>query len=190
MQPEDGMTSSGQLTARALQELLQDAKLAGSWTLDGSRSQIGLRSKSMWGMVSVKGVFGRIAGEGTVTPDGQVAGSITVAAESIDTKVKKRDAHLRSADFFDTGNHPSIVFTVGSIAPAGDGVTVAGQLTVRDQARPVSFPATVSASDDGSELTLDGELHVNRSDFGLNWNQLGMSSMHNTIPVHAVLTKR
>jgi polyisoprenoid-binding protein YceI len=190
MYQEDGMAPSGQLTAPALQELLQGAKLAGSWTLDASRSQIGLRSKSMWGMSPVKGVFGRIAGQGTVTPDGQVTGTITVAAESIDTKVKKRDTHLRSAEFFDAGHHPSIVFTLDSTTPAGDGVTVTGTLTVRDRTRPVSFPATVSVSGDGSEVTFDGELHVNRSDFGLNWNQLGMASMHNTITIHAVFTKR
>ena len=184
------MAPSGQLTAPALQELLQGSKLAGSWTLDASRSRIGLRSKSMWGMASVKGVFGRVAGEGTVTTDGQVTGTVSVAAESIDTKLKKRDTHLRSAEFFDTGNHPSIVFTVDSITPADDGVTVTGTLTVRDRTKPVSFPATVSSSDDGSEVTLDGELHVNRSDFGLNWSPLGMASMHNTISIHAVLTKR
>jgi polyisoprenoid-binding protein YceI len=141
-------------------------------------------------MAPVKGVFGRVAGEGTVTLDGQVTGTITVAAESVDTKNKKRDTHLRSADFFDAGNHPSIVFTVDSITPAGDGVTVTGTLTVRDRAKPASFPAAVSSPDDGSEVTLDGELHVNRSDFGLNWNQLGMVSMQNTITIHAVFTKR
>ena len=90
----------------ALQELLRDGKLAGCWTLDAARSTIGLKSKSMWGMVSVKGVFREVTGSGTVSAAGDVAGTITVAAGSIDTKVKKRDKHLRSADFFDVAQPP------------------------------------------------------------------------------------
>ncbi len=54
--------------------------------------------------------------------------------------------------------------------------------------RPLSFPATVSAAG-GGELSLDAEIQVDRSDFGLAWNQMGMSSMHNTITMHAVFTK-
>jgi polyisoprenoid-binding protein YceI len=183
------MAPSGQMTASALQALLQDAKLTGSWTLDPSRSEIRLRSKSMWGMAPVKGVFRQVAGEGTVSAAGQVTGTVTVAAESIDTKNKKRDTHLRSADFFDVGNHPSIVFRVDGIKPASEGVTVTGSLTVRDRTRPVSFGATVSSSD-GDEVWLDAEVQVNRADFGLTWNQMGMVSMNNTIAIHAVFTRQ
>ena len=42
---------------------------------------------------------------------------------------------------------------------------------------------------DGTQVVLDGEFQVNRADFGLTWNQLGMSSMHNTIIIHAVFTR-
>ena len=75
-----------------------------------------------------------------------------------------------------------------SLAPAADGVTVSGQLTVRERSQPISFPATVTLAGDG-EVVLDATVHVDRSDFGLTWNQLGMSSMKNTIGIHAVLTK-
>jgi polyisoprenoid-binding protein YceI len=182
------MTSPGQVTAPALQALLDDAALAGSWVLDGARSTIGLRSKSMWGMASVKGAFGEVSGTGTVAADGQVTGAITVAAGSIDTKNKKRDVHLRSADFFDSDKHPDIVFTVTGIAPSGSGVAVTGQLTVRDQTRPVSFEAAVSAAD-ATEVSLDAEVPFNRGDFGLTWNQMGMASMHNTLAIHAVFSR-
>jgi polyisoprenoid-binding protein YceI len=66
---------------------------------------------------------------------------------------------------------------------------VTGTLTVRDRTRPVSFDAAVSTVDVG-EVWLDAELEVNRCDFGLRWNQLGMASMNNTITVHAVFTRR
>ena len=183
------MTESGQMTPPALQELLRDGKLAGSWTLDAARSEIGLKSKSMWGMVPVKGVFREVTGSGTVSAAGDVTGTVTVAAGSIDTKVKKRDEHLRSADFFDVANTPDITFAAEQVTPSGEGVTVTGALTVRDRTHPVSFAARVSGSD-GAEVELDGEIQVNRADFGLTWNQLGMTSMNNTITVHAVFTRQ
>jgi polyisoprenoid-binding protein YceI len=183
------MAQSEHATSPALQALLQDGKLAGSWSLDGSRTQIGLKSKSMWGMVPVKGVFREASGNGTVSAAGDVAGVITVAAGSIDTKTKKRDEHLRSADFFDVDSHPHITFTVKQVQPSGQGVTVTGELTVRDSTRPVSFAARVSSLDE-AEVSLDGQFQVNRADFGLTWNQLGMSSVHNTITVHAVFTRQ
>jgi polyisoprenoid-binding protein YceI len=166
---------------------LGEGRLAGSWTLDAGRSQIRLATKSMWGMVPVKGVFGEVSGSGTVTEAGEVTGTVTVAAGSIDTKIKKRDDHLRSAHFFDAANHPDITFTVDSIKPGNGGVRVTGSLTVRGRTRPASFDATVSSAD--GETWLDGEIQVNRADFGLTWNQMGMASMRNTITIHAVFTR-
>jgi polyisoprenoid-binding protein YceI len=181
------MAPSGQLTSSALEELIQDGNLAGSWTLDTARSEVRLKSRSMWGLAPVKGVFREVTGNGTVSAAGEVTGTITVAARSVDTKNKKRDEHLRSADFFDVANHPDITFTVDGIKPGNGGVRVTGSLTVRDQTRPVSFDATVSSAD--GETWLDGEIQVNRADFGLTWNQMGMASMRNTITIHAVFTR-
>src|ERR1700678_4347085 len=90
---------------------LQDASMAGDWTLDPASSSVGLKSKSMWGLVSVKGVFRQVSGQGSISPTGEVAGTITVASASIDTKVKKRDDHLRSSDLFDSDAYPDITFT-------------------------------------------------------------------------------
>src|SRR6266567_2540175 len=140
------MASSGQLTSSALRAL-QDGKLAGSWVLDASRSEVRLKSTSVWGLVPVRGIFRQVTGNGTVSAAGDATGTITVAARSVDTKNNRRDEHLRSADFFD---------------------------------------ATVSSAD--GEVTLDGQVQVNRADFGLTWNRMG-TSMHNTITVHAVFTR-
>jgi polyisoprenoid-binding protein YceI len=182
------MASPGQVTTPELQALLDGQALAGSWVLDAARSAVGLRSKSMWGMAPVKGAFGQVTGTGAVAADGEVTGTVTVAAASIDTKNKKRDVHLRSADFFDSDKYHEIVFTLTAIAPSDPGVTVSGQLTVRDQTRPVSFDAAVSAAGAG-EVALDAEVPFNRADFGLTWNQLGMASMHSTLAIHAVFTR-
>ena len=87
------MAPSGQLTAPALQELLADATHAGDWTLNGAKSTIGLRSKVICGLIPVKGAFGQVTGHGTVSPAGEVSGTITVAAASVETKNAKRDKH-------------------------------------------------------------------------------------------------
>jgi polyisoprenoid-binding protein YceI len=175
-------------TAPALQAL-RDGKLAGSWTLDAPRSEIGLRTKAMWGLAKVTGVFREASGEGTVSPAGDVTGTITVTATSIDTKNGKRDTHLRSADFFEVEKYPDITVAVQSVESANQGVTVTGTLTVHGQSRPLSLPAIVSGFD-GDELSLDGEVQVSRAEFGLTFNQLGSMSMDNTITVHLVFTRK
>jgi polyisoprenoid-binding protein YceI len=183
------MAPSGQVTAPALDALLRDGSLAGDWTLDPSRSQVKLRSKSMWGLAPVKGVFGQVSGSGVISAAGDVSGAINVAAKSVDTGNSKRDQHLRSADFFDVEQHSSITVSVDGIRPSGDGVTVTGSLTVRGRTRPLSFGAKVCVIELG-EVWLDADVQVNRADFGLTWNQMGMASMNNTISVHAVFTRQ
>src|SRR5260370_20770770 len=183
------MAPSGQLTASSLQTLLQDAALAGDWSLDASRSTVELKTKSMWGLATVKGVFREVTGEGTVAADGKVSGTIRVAAASIDTKNSRRDKHLRSNDFFDVDNYPDIIFVAGGAAPSSDGVTVTGILTVHDRGRPVSFPATVSVPG-GGEVWLDAEVQINRAAFGLTVSHLVVASMIYTVTVHAIFNTR
>jgi polyisoprenoid-binding protein YceI len=131
----------GPVTAPPLQALLEDGALAGEWVLDPGRPSIGLKNRSMRGLVRVAGVFREVSGTGTVGSDGTVSGTLTVAAASIDTKNTRRDSHLRSADFFDTGHHRDIIFAADGVRPAGQGVAVTGMLTVRDRTRPLSFEA-------------------------------------------------
>jgi polyisoprenoid-binding protein YceI len=181
--------SSGQTTAAPLQALLKNGNLAGEWVLDPARSSIGLKSRSMGGLVRVNGVFREVSGIGTVAADGAVSGTVTVAAASIDTKNTRRDTHLRSADFFDSGNYPDITFTAEAIRPSGQDAAVTGALTVRDRTRLLCFYAAASVPGDG-EVWLDAEARINRADFGLTWNQMGMTSMTSTLTIHATFTRR
>ena len=111
-----------------------------------------------------------------------------MAAASIDTQNTKRDTHLRSADFFDSDNHPDITFTADDIRPSAQGVAVTGELTIRGRTRPLSFDATASVPGDG-EVWLDAAVRVNRTDFGITWNVLGMVSQTSTLTIHAVFTR-
>lgn len=146
----------------------------GLWQLDPARSTIAFRQKTMWGMVTVNGTFAGITGEGEVRPDGSASGTVTVDAASLDTKHTKRDTHLRSADFFDVDRHPAITFVVRNCVPrTDDTVEVSGQLTVRGVSRPQSFTARVTDSK-ADAVTLAAELTIDRTEFGISWNQMGM----------------
>ena len=181
------MAPSGEIAAPALQELLASPALAREWVLDPSRSTVALQTSSIWGLVRVTGAFSQVTGNATISPTGEVTGTVTVAAASIDTRNARRDEHLRSADFFDSGNHPDITFGCEGVRPSGQGVTVSGILRVRDRARPLAFDATAEVRGDG-EMWLDATAHVNRADFGITWNLMGLVSVNNLVTIHAVFT--
>jgi polyisoprenoid-binding protein YceI len=176
-------------TTTALEALLQEEILIGEWILDPRSSSITLNNKSMWGLVPVNGEFREVSGHGTVSAEGEVSGTIRVGAASIDTRNKRRDSHLRSADFFDSDNDPDIIFTADGIRPSGQGVAVTGVLTVRDRTRPLAFEAAATLPEPG-KVCLDAEVHVNQIDFGLSWNLLGTVSKDNTLTIHAVFSRR
>lgn len=137
----------------------------------------------------VNGVFREVSGHGTVSADGGVSGTLALTAASVDTGNTRRDKHLRSADIFDTGNHPQITFTTGGIRPSGRGGAVTGALAVRGRTRPLSSDAAASVPGDG-EVRLDAEVRVNRADFGLTWKADGLASMTSTLTIHAVFARR
>jgi polyisoprenoid-binding protein YceI len=181
------MTAPTKLTSTELQAQLAAGSLAGNWTVDPGLSSVSLHSTSLWGLAKVKGSLGDVGGHGTVSPAGDLTGEITVATAALDTKNAKRDKHLRAEEMLSSEKHPVITFTVGSVSLAGGEVTVAGTLTVRGQSRPLTFPAAIAL--DGGTAVLDATVHIDRSDFGITWNQLGMASMINDITVHAVFTR-
>ncbi|MET8947142.1 YceI family protein [Streptomyces sp. NPDC004542] len=153
----------------------------GLWQLDPTASTVALRHKTFWGLVTVKGTFSAVTGQGEVAPDGSATGTVTLDAASLDTGNAKRDTHLRAADFFDTDHHPEITFAVrGAELRAGDTAHITGQLTVRGVSRPQTLIARLTgvAAD---ALTLETEFTVDRDQFGMGWNQLGMMSGPTTV---------
>ncbi|MEY2242307.1 YceI family protein [Streptomyces sp. BF23-18] len=146
----------------------------GLWQLDPARSTVAIAHRTMWGLVTVKGTFGNVTGEGEIKPDGTAHGVVSVDATSLDTKNAKRDEHLRGSDFFDTENHPTLAFAVSGAAVPEDGTAeIAGQLTVRGASSAQAVTAHVTASS-GDAISLAMEFTVDREQFGMVWNQLGM----------------
>lgn len=147
-----------------------------TWKLDTSHSQVHFTVKHL--MISnVRGSFGTF--DGTFTIDEQnlansrVEGSIETA--SIDTNEAQRDAHLKSADFFDVETYPTMTFRSTRIAAVDDDeYEVTGDLTIRDTTQPVTFKVTDegTARDPwGNERrAFSADATINRKDFGLNWN--------------------
>ena len=170
-QRSDGMGSS----AQAVTGLLDGQAAAGSWVLDPAGSKVEFHVKHFWGAITVHGSFGRVSGEGSVSADGKVTGRISMDAASLSTKNKRRDEHLRSADFFDVENHPNVVVTV-TARPAGPATLVCqGTLEAAGHARPIEFTAHVEDAS-AQAVTLRAETVVDRSGFAMTWSPLGTAS--------------
>src|ERR1700733_13078619 len=94
--------------------------LTGTWTLDPRRTTIQIQTKAMW-ILPVSGTLVVTEGGGNVDSDGRVTGRLVVDANSIDTKNKKRDQHLRTDDFFEVQKYPNIVFDVTGARLSAEG---------------------------------------------------------------------
>ncbi|MFF9777540.1 YceI family protein [Streptomyces sp. NPDC013978] len=142
----------------------------GTWQLDPTVSAVVVRHKHTWGLATVKVIFTTVSGRGEVQGDG----AVTLDATPLDTKHPEREAHLRSADFFDACNHPEIAFAVRTADPhTGDSVQVIGQLTVRGISRPQALDARVTRTD-ADAATLETELVVGHRQFSMTVNPMGI----------------
>ncbi len=148
-------------------------RLAGAWTLDPSKTTVGFRTKAMW-VLPVKGAAKALSGNAQISPDGNLDGTLIIDAGSFDTKNKKRDDHLRSADFLDIRNYPTIVFTAKRWRPLdGDRIEITGQLTVHGHSRTLTLPVQVNrASESG---TVSTEVEIDRNLWGVSWAKMGAS---------------
>jgi polyisoprenoid-binding protein YceI len=144
-----------------------------SWQLDPQGSSVTIASKTFWGMSTVHGTFGTVSGSGEILADGTAHGRLEIDASSISTKNGKRDTHLKSADFFDAAEHPQIVAELSRASREGDTVAVDGTLTAAGKTRPLSFKAKITDAS-AQAITLEADTAVDRHEFGMNWNQLGM----------------
>ena len=149
----------------------------GTWTIDPAHSSVEFRVKHM--MIStVRGRFGEFEGTIEAAPElrhSKVRGSVEAA--SIDTNEPSRDAHLRSADFFDAETHPLIGFESTAIEHVARGdYRVKGELTMHGETRPVMFEVTVhgvTADPQGKDrVGLEVRGTISRGEFGLRWQQV------------------
>jgi polyisoprenoid-binding protein YceI len=150
---------------------------ATTWNIDAAHTEVGFEVKHL--MISkVRGRFAAVSGV-IQLDESDLANSSVVAeidAASIDTRQEQRDAHLRSADFFDVERFPAIRFSSTRVERGGgDDFKVHGELTIRDVTRPVVLTVTDEGRGrdpwGGDRAGFSASLVVDRRDFGLTWNQ-------------------
>ena len=156
------------------QELLSNPASVGVWTVDPGRSTIGFKAKSMWGIAPVKGHFAEFSGDGQITDTQTVFGRIDIKVTSVDTKIRKRDDHLRSADYFEVAKFPDIsVVVTGAESIDGDIVDLRAKLVVKGTSAPLPLRTKVAVLDDGA-VRVTAEATIDRKEFGVNGNLMGM----------------
>ena len=151
---------------------------AAEWTVDKSHSQVGFAVKHL--MIStVRGSFSDydVAISFDETDPSNLTFSGTIQAASINTENEKRDNHLKSADFFDSANHPTLAFASKKTEKTSDGMyQMTGDLTIRGTTKEVVLNVegltpviTTPMGDTRTGVTVT--VTINRKDFGLNWNK-------------------
>ena len=147
----------------------------GTWVMDPAHTRLGFEARHA--MVSkVRGSFGIF--EGTLVLDGEnpanSRANVVIDASSISTGSADRDTHLRSADFLDVEQYPTLTFTSTAVRHEGDAFVMVGDLTIRGTTRPVEIRADLEGVVDdpwgNTKIGFEGLASLSRKDFGLTWN--------------------
>ena len=146
----------------------------GTWVIDTAHTNLGFTARHAM-VAKVRGNFGEFAGQFTIAED--IAAStaeLTIQTASIDTKNADRDGHLKSADFLDVENFPTIDFVSTSAQAKGDTIVVTGDLTIHGVTRSVdvTYELTGISQDPwgATKIGFEGTASLSRKDFGLVWN--------------------
>ena len=149
--------------------------IAGDYTLDVAHTRLGFSARHAM-VTTVRGAFKEFEGTAHVDTANPANSKVelTIKADSIDTGVADRDAHLRSADFFEIESHPEITFSSTNVERDGDDWTITGDLTITGTTKPITieFESTGSARDPFGNLRIgfEGSTTLSRKDWGLTWN--------------------
>jgi polyisoprenoid-binding protein YceI len=159
----------------------------GRWRLDPAQSTAEFRVPNFWGLVKVKGRFDRLSGWLEIGERGERRIELTIDATSLNTGNEKRDEHLRSGDFFDTENHPTVRFTSSSVRdPVSGRITVRGELLAAGHRVMLDLEPTLRQHAD--RLQLDASTTIDQRELGMTWSPLGITRTPATLAVHAQLT--
>lgn len=144
------------------------------WTIDTTHSDVSFSVRHMV-FARVRGHFTRWSAEVDADDAGALHGlRATIELDSVDTREAQRDAHLRSADFFDVENHPHMTFVSTAIEAHDGGLRVTGDLTIRDATRPVTLrvEGTGTGKDPwgNQRQGYRATARIQRAQWGLTWN--------------------
>ena len=163
------------------------ARLAdGSWRLDPARSSVAFHVRHFYGLMTVRGEF--VDYDGTLDLGATPAVELTIHATSLDTKLAKRDEHLRSQDFFDVERHPQVRFVSARAALDGDALRVHGQLHAAGRQIPLTLDATVREID--GELEIEAVTEADHRELDMTWSPLGILRAPSKLIVRGRLLRR
>jgi polyisoprenoid-binding protein YceI len=150
--------------------------VTGTYALDVSHSRLGFVARHAM-VTKVRGAFNEF--EGTARIDGEdptrSSVEITIQVASIDTRNEQRDAHLRTNDFLDLDNYPTISFVSTAVEHlGGNDFEVTGDLTIKGITKsiriPLEFQGMVKDPWGNDRIGFEGSVTVNRKDWGVNFN--------------------
>jgi polyisoprenoid-binding protein YceI len=158
----------------------------GGWQLDPARSSIEFHVRHFYGLMTVKGQFADY--DGNLDLGATPAVELTIQANSLDTKMAKRDEHLRSGDFFDVERHPQVRFSSDRAELDGDTLRVRGQLHAAGHQIPLELDATVREID--GELEIEAVTEADHRELGMTWSPLGILRAPSKLIVRGRLVRR
>lgn len=147
---------------------------AGTWNYDSAHSEVGFTVRHA-GITKVRGTFEQVDAQ-LVIADNIADSTIKATAQiaSVNTNNADRDGHLRSADFFDADAHATMAFESTSFDLDSEDLTIAGNLTIKGETRPVTFTGEFTgAVVDAFGVTRAGasvSATISRKDFGITWS--------------------
>ena len=152
----------------------QDLPIAGRYAIDASHTEVVAIARHLM-FTKVRALFPEVTGHVVIAEDPtQSSARVDIAVASVDSRDAGRDEHLRSADFFDVENHPTIVFASTGLRRDGSDWKLDGDLTVRGTTRSVTldveYLGAVTDPWGGQRIAFTASTEVDREDFGLTWN--------------------
>jgi polyisoprenoid-binding protein YceI len=147
---------------------------ADTFTVDPVHSSVSFQIEH-FGISYIHGRFNKLKGEFTIDKDdaGKSSIALTIEADSVDTNNGGRDTHLKSADFFNVKQFPTITFKSKSFKAVKDGYEVAGDLTMHGETKEISFKLN-----GGKEMEMKGQKRIGYwADFKLKRSDFGMKNM-------------
>ena len=149
--------------------------ITGDYVIDASHSRLGFSARHAM-VTKVRGSFEEF--EGTAHVDSATPANskvdLTIQAASVTTGNEQRDGHLRTPDFFDIDNHPTITFVSTDVARTGADWAISGDLTINGVTKPVTidFEETGSAVDPygNTRIGFEGSTAIDRTDWNLSFN--------------------
>jgi polyisoprenoid-binding protein YceI len=143
----------------------------GVWAIDPIHSTIGFSVRHL--MVSkVRGTFDEFSGAITVDADGTPSVTAEIAVDSVNTRNEQRDAHLKTADYFDVEKYPTATFRTTAVRADGDDYVLDGDFTLKGITKPVrlrlEFAGTNPGMGHGEVAGFEASVVLNRKDFGID----------------------